>query len=69
LQKSFEEFGGIMYGKMMEYESDPQMIADGVLKLINMKKGTRPDQKAINPISGEIEKEYAGLKFPSKQNG
>jgi hypothetical protein len=42
------------------------MVADGALKLINMKKGTRPYQTAINPISGEIEKEYADFKLPAK---
>jgi short-subunit dehydrogenase len=66
VQKSFEQFGGIMYGKMTEYKSHPQMVADGVLKLISMKNGTRPYRAAINPISGEIEKEYADFKLPVK---
>jgi len=62
VQKAFEQFGGIMYDKMVEYKSDPQMVADGVLKLINMKNGTRPYQTPINPISEEIEQEYVDLK-------
>ena len=52
---------------MQDYKSDPQMVADGVLALVNMKAGTRPYQTPINPISQEIEQEVIDLKLPIKE--
>ena len=40
--KNFDALGAVMFGKMAEFKMNPQTIADGVLKLVNMEKGTRP---------------------------
>jgi NAD(P)-dependent dehydrogenase (short-subunit alcohol dehydrogenase family) len=66
VQKSFEQFGGIMYGKIEEYKANPQEIADGVLKLINMKAGTRPFQTVVNRLGEGVEQEFAEARLPYK---
>jgi NAD(P)-dependent dehydrogenase (short-subunit alcohol dehydrogenase family) len=66
-QKSLENFGGIMFGKMAEYASDPQQVADSILELIDMKKGTRPFQTVVNPVAGEIEQAFANSKLAVKE--
>jgi short-subunit dehydrogenase len=66
-QKSLEKFGSIMFGKMAEYASDPQQVADNVLMLVNMKKGTRPYQTVVNPVAGEIEQAFADSKLAVKE--
>jgi short-subunit dehydrogenase len=66
-QKSLEKFGSIMFGKMAEYASDPQQVADNVLMLVNMKKGTRPYQTVVNPVAGEIEQAFVDSKLAVKE--
>lgn len=66
-QKSLENFGSIMWGKMQEYASDPQQVADNILMLVNMKKGTRPFQTVVNPVAGEIEQAFADSKLAVKE--
>jgi len=66
VQRSFEQFGTTMVGKMEEYKVDSQLVADGVLALINMKAGTRPYQTSINPIAQEIEQPYTNSKLAIK---
>jgi len=66
-QRSLEKFGSIMFGKMAEYASDPQQVADNVLMLVNMKKGTRPYQTVVNPVAGEIEQAFADSKLAVKE--
>jgi NAD(P)-dependent dehydrogenase (short-subunit alcohol dehydrogenase family) len=66
VQKSFEQFGGIMYGKIGEYKADPQEVADGVLALINMKPGTRPFQTVVNRPGEGVEQEFADARLSYK---
>jgi NAD(P)-dependent dehydrogenase (short-subunit alcohol dehydrogenase family) len=66
-QRSLENFGGIMFAKMAEYASDPQLVADNILELIDMKKGTRPFQTVVNPVAGEIEQAFADSKLAVKE--
>ena len=66
VQQSFDEFGGIMYGKIEEYNADPQEVADSILALINMKAGTRPFQTVVNRIGEGIEQEFVEARLPYK---
>src|SRR5258708_18378220 len=54
LQKKFEN----MYAKMKEFNMNPQVIADGILDLIQMKKGTRPRQYPLDALAPGTAHDY-----------
>jgi short-subunit dehydrogenase len=54
LQKKFER----MYAKMKEFNMNPQVIADGILDLIQMEKGTRPRQYPLDAVAQGTDYEY-----------
>jgi hypothetical protein len=43
---------------MMQFKMDPQMIADGVLALVNMQDGTRPLRYPLDPIAEGTDVEF-----------
>jgi hypothetical protein len=43
---------------MAQFDMDPQQIADGILNLINMEKGTRPLRYPIDPIAQGTDHEF-----------
>jgi NADP-dependent 3-hydroxy acid dehydrogenase YdfG len=45
-------------GKMVEFKMDPQVIADGVLALVNMKDGTRPLRYPLDAIVEGTDREF-----------
>ncbi|WP_354355014.1 SDR family oxidoreductase [Pedobacter sp. UYP30] len=47
----FNAIGKGLFGKMEEFNMDPQTIADGILKLITMQKGTRPLRFPLDAIA------------------
>lgn len=51
-------FGEKLGMAMQSYQPDPQVIADTVLKLINMEKGTRPLRTPVDLIADGIDKEF-----------
>lgn len=57
-----QEFGGNMFGKIEEYKTNPQEVAEAIAELVEMKAGTRPNVKIVNRISEGVEEEYAALK-------
>jgi len=60
------QFGGIMYGKIMEYRMDNQEVADAVKKVIGLKPGTRPAQTLVSRMADGIEQEFANSKIGIK---
>jgi NAD(P)-dependent dehydrogenase (short-subunit alcohol dehydrogenase family) len=45
-------------GRMTQFKMDPQVIADGVLALVNMKDGTRPLRYPLDAIAEGTDKEF-----------
>ena len=62
LSDTLEAFGAGMFGKMQEYDADPQEVADALRDLINLKDGTRPVVTIVNRMGEGIEKKYADSK-------
>ncbi|MRG47658.1 SDR family NAD(P)-dependent oxidoreductase [Chitinophaga sp. SYP-B3965] len=56
--QQFNALGGALFGKMAEFKMDPQTIADGVLQLINMDKGTRPLRYPLDAIAQGTDVEF-----------
>jgi NAD(P)-dependent dehydrogenase (short-subunit alcohol dehydrogenase family) len=56
--EKFNAIGGALFGKMAEYKMDPQTIADGILELVNMEKGTRPLRLPLDAIAQGTDKEF-----------
>jgi len=56
--KIFNTLGKALFGKMAEFKMDPQVIADGVLALVNMKDGTRPLRYPLDAIAQGTDKEF-----------
>jgi hypothetical protein len=54
----FNNIGAGLFGKMAEFNMDPQVIADGVLKLINMEEGTRPLRYPLDAIAEGTDIEF-----------
>jgi NAD(P)-dependent dehydrogenase (short-subunit alcohol dehydrogenase family) len=61
-----QQFGRILYDKIMEYKTDSQEVADAVKKLIDLKDGTRPAQTVVNRMADGIEQEFADSKVAIK---
>jgi len=61
-----QQFGGIIYNKILEYQTDSQEVADAVKKLIDLKAGTRPAQTVVNRMTAGIEQEFADSKIAIK---
>ena len=61
-----QQFGGIMYKKIMEYKIDNQEVADAVKRVIAMKPGTRPAQTLVSRMADGIEQEFADTKIAIK---
>jgi NAD(P)-dependent dehydrogenase (short-subunit alcohol dehydrogenase family)/ketosteroid isomerase-like protein len=56
--EQFEALGKALFGKMAEFKMDPQTIADGILELVNMKKGSRPLRFPLDAIAQGTDKEF-----------
>ncbi|HEX8428331.1 SDR family oxidoreductase [Hymenobacter sp.] len=54
----FNTIGAGLYGKMIEFDMNPQVIADGVLALLNMPDGTRPLRYPLDAIAQGTDKEF-----------
>jgi hypothetical protein len=53
-------------GKMVEFEMDPQVIADGVLALVNMEDGTRPLRYPLDAIAEGTDVEFINVRADFK---
>ncbi|MDB5115708.1 MAG: short-chain dehydrogenase [Mucilaginibacter sp.] len=56
--EKFNAIGGALFGKMAEFKMDPQTIADGILELVNMEKGSRPLRFPLDAIAQGTDKEF-----------
>lgn len=56
--EKFNAIGTALFGKMQAFNMDPQVIADGILELIEMPAGTRPLRKPLDAIAQGTDKEF-----------
>ncbi|WP_289662095.1 SDR family oxidoreductase [Flavobacterium panacagri] len=54
----FNALGSALFGKMAQFDMNPQTIADGILELVNMKKGERPLRFPLDAIAQGTDKEF-----------
>src|SRR6478736_24939 len=54
----FNAIGAGLFGKMAEFKMNPQTIADGILKLVNMQNGTRPLRFPLDAIAQGTDVEF-----------
>ena len=64
--EKFNALGGALFGKMAEFNMNPQTIADGVLELVNMPKGTRPLRMPLDAIAKGTDKEFIQARAETK---
>lgn len=62
----FNAIGAGLFGKMAEFDMDPQTIADGILKLIEMKAGTRPLRFPLDAIAQGTDQEFINARAAIK---
>jgi NADP-dependent 3-hydroxy acid dehydrogenase YdfG len=48
----------VMMAKMKEFNMNPQIIADGILHLVQMEKGTRPQQFPLDAVAQGVDQEF-----------
>lgn len=56
--KKASALGAGLFGRMAEFNMDPQVIADGILELIRMKPGARPLRLPLDAIAQGTDKEF-----------
>ena len=56
--QKFNALGTALFGKMAQFNMNPQTIADGILELVNMKKGSRPLRFPMDAIAQGTDKEF-----------
>ncbi len=60
------QFGGGLLAKMQEFDMNPQVIADGILKLINMETGSRPLRYPLDAIAEGTDIEFINARAEIK---
>lgn len=63
----FNALGTALFGKMEQFKMDPQTIADGILELVNMPKGTRPLRLPLDAIAQGTDKEFIQARAAIKE--
>jgi hypothetical protein len=56
--QKFDALGKALFGKVETFKMNPQAIADGVLKLVNMEQGKRPLRYPIDAIAQGTDLEF-----------
>ena len=56
--EKFNALGTALFGKMAQFDMNPQTIADGILELVSMKKGERPLRFPLDAIAQGTDKEF-----------
>jgi len=56
--EKFNALGSALFGKMAQFDMNPQTIADGILELVNMKKGERPLRFPLDAIAQGTDKKF-----------
>lgn len=62
----FNALGGALFGKMAQFNMNPQVIADGILKLINMPQGKRPLRYPLDAIAQGTDAEFINARAEIK---
>jgi NAD(P)-dependent dehydrogenase (short-subunit alcohol dehydrogenase family) len=63
----FNAIGAGLFGKMAEFNMNPQVIADGILQLVEMEKGTRPLRLPLDAIAQGTDKEFIEARAEIKE--
>ncbi|GGG99116.1 SDR family oxidoreductase [Pedobacter zeae] len=64
--EQFNAIGAALFGKMKEFNMDPQTIADGILKLIQMKEGSRPLRFPLDAVAQGTDLEFINARAELK---
>ena len=56
--EKFNALGTALFGKMAQFDMNPQTIANCILELVNMKKGERPLRFPLDAIAQGTDKEF-----------
>jgi NAD(P)-dependent dehydrogenase (short-subunit alcohol dehydrogenase family) len=56
--QKFSAMGAALFSKMDTFKMDPQTIADGILQLINMRKGSRPLRFPLDAVAQGTDQEF-----------
>jgi NAD(P)-dependent dehydrogenase (short-subunit alcohol dehydrogenase family) len=56
--QKFNAMGTALFSKMAEFKMDPQTIANGILELVNMKKGSRPLRFPLDAVAQGTDQEF-----------
>ncbi|MEN2401759.1 SDR family oxidoreductase [Flavobacterium sp. MC2016-06] len=56
--EKFNALGTALFGKMAQFDMNPQTIADGILELVSMKKGEHPLRFPLDEIAQGTDKEF-----------
>lgn len=64
--EKFNAIGTALFGKMAQYNMNPQTIADGILKLIGMQDGTRPLRFPLDAIAEGTDQEFIDVRAATK---
>lgn len=62
----FNAIGTALFGKMQSFNMDPQVIADGILELIEMPAGARPLRKPLDAIAQGTDIEFIEARAATK---
>jgi len=64
--EQFNAIGTALFGKMKEFNMDPQTIADGILELIQMKQGSRPLRFPLDAVAQGTDLEFINARAELK---
>lgn len=64
--EQFNAIGAALFGKMKEFNMDPQTIADGILQLIQMKEGARPLRFPLDAVAQGTDLEFINARAELK---
>ncbi|MET1055091.1 MAG: SDR family oxidoreductase [Pedobacter sp.] len=64
--EKFNAIGTALFGKMEQFNMDPQVIANGIMELIEMPAGTRPLRKPLDAIAQGTDIEFIEARAATK---
>lgn len=64
--EQFNAIGSALFGKMKEFNMNPQTIADGILELIQMKDGERPLRFPLDAVAQGTDLEFISARAELK---
>jgi NAD(P)-dependent dehydrogenase (short-subunit alcohol dehydrogenase family) len=64
--EQFNAIGSALFGKMKEFNMNPQTIADGILELIQMKGGSRPLRFPLDAVAQGTDLEFINARAELK---